>query len=1065
VPAGQAVQVNLTSSSARSANELYVRYAAAPDLGHYDFIYSHPLQANQQVLIPTTQAGWYYLLVRGVSAPDGEAPYTIEADVIPFSITSVTPTNIGDNGQVTLTLHGALFQSGATVALAGAAGYTPDKITFVDSTTMKARFQFTNAVNGPYTAILTNPNGAITAATNAVMIEPALPLYAGAAGYQVNIEPRLGAPFKWSGYVFNQGNIDIPYLPVGVLLDQDLPMTVNPPAEAITLDTSPTGSMSFLLRDVPPGAKHDFSFAVPQPGGQSCGFAVFPDPENRLEYVSDIASMADDLRQYFLTNTEAVTLPDDMATALNDPFACKLWVAQALADQGLLDPMDIGLLPGYSGVALKPARPLLTAYSSPTPRDSMLNNCGCDENHEARLKTENDRLDHNLAVCHQNFDSDPPNLEICFKKVIGISLNYAELLEMDYKKCKEQCKNKPPPGCSYYSEERTIVTEKTWPGGIVETKVTKFPAGVYCPVKPKDPNELQGPAGFSAAAFVGVQQPWLYTIYFENVSNAAAYARQVLVTNKLEANLDLRSFRLGEIAFSGVTITVPTNRCFYQTRVALPPPHAANIVADVTAGVDVANNLVFWTIDAIDLNTGQLVESAQEGILPPNDANNSGQGHATYTILPASGVTTGTIITNQATIVFDINAPLDTNPTTNTVDAVPPTSTVATLPASLMDTNFILAWFGTDDLGGSGVSSYDVYVSDNGGPWVVWLSNTTTNSATFSGQAGHYYYFYSRARDNAGNVEPAPASLQAQTFVSANQPPALQPLADHTAVVGTALVLTNAASDPDPGDRLTFSLSDAPAGASIDPATGTIRWDPTPWQARTTNLFTMTVTDNGLPPLSASQSFLVVVGDYLELGVGSADLLAGQSGCVPLRLLSTATLTNLSFTLGIPPGRLSNLSVSPGVPQVAQAQLVPINASNAQIILSAGPGSVLSGTQTLASVCFDTSPAQPSFVAQLLPDTALAQASDGRSLTGFALFPGRLVVVATQPVIEAAAFGTNQLQLTLYGRPALRYSVESATDLRGPWSPVASLTLTNETQTISFPIQGTGAQFFRLHQQ
>jgi len=32
--------------------------------------------------------------------------------------------------------------------------------------------------------------------------------------------------------------------------------------------------------------------------------------------------------------------------------------------------------------------------------------------------------------------------------------------------------------------------------------------------------------------------------------------------------------RLQEIAFGNVTITVPTNRCFYQTRVALPAPHA-----------------------------------------------------------------------------------------------------------------------------------------------------------------------------------------------------------------------------------------------------------------------------------------------------------------------------------------------------------------------------------------------------------------------------------------------------------------------------------------------------------
>jgi hypothetical protein len=290
-------------------------------------------------------------------------------------------------------------------------------------------------------------------------------------------------------------------------------------------------------------------------------------------------------------------------------------------------------------------------------------------------------------------------------------------------------------------------------------------------------------------------------------------------------------------------------------------------------------------------------------------------------------------------------------------------------------------------------------------------------------------------------------------------------VADQLAVVNTRLVVTNSASDPEAGQQLTFSLTDVPAGASIDPARGTIQWTPLPWQGSTTNLFTVMVTDNGLPPFSASESFLVVVGDYVELDVGSGDLLAGHSGCVPLRLVSTATLTNLSFTLGIPPGRLSNLSISPSVPQVAQAQLVPMDPANVQVILTAGPASVLSGTQTLASVCFDTSPTQPSFIAELQPRQATARTSDGHSRTNLALFPGRLVVVATQPMIQAAALGTNQLQLTLYGRPAVSYSVESSTDLRGPWSPMASLTLTNEMQTLLVPIQGAGARFFRLHQQ
>lgn len=64
VPAGQTVQITLNSSSSDSANELYVRYGAVPDLGDYDFVFHNPLSPNQQVQVPTTEAGWYYILVR-----------------------------------------------------------------------------------------------------------------------------------------------------------------------------------------------------------------------------------------------------------------------------------------------------------------------------------------------------------------------------------------------------------------------------------------------------------------------------------------------------------------------------------------------------------------------------------------------------------------------------------------------------------------------------------------------------------------------------------------------------------------------------------------------------------------------------------------------------------------------------------------------------------------------------------------------------------------------------------------------------------------------------------------
>ena len=86
------------------------------------------------------------------------------------------------------------------------------------------------------------------------------------------------------------------------------------------------------------------------------------------------------------------------------------------------------------------------------------------------------------------------------------------------------------------------------------------------------------------------------------------------------------------------------------------------------------------------------------------------------------------------------------------VDTVAPASTVATLPGTTTDPTFALTWSGSD--GGSGVTAYDVQVRDGpDGTWQYWLVGTTKTSTTFTGQAGHTYYFRCRAYDLAGNVE------------------------------------------------------------------------------------------------------------------------------------------------------------------------------------------------------------------------------------------------------------------------------------------------------------------------
>jgi hypothetical protein len=118
----------------------------------------------------------------------------------------------------------------------------------------------------------------------------------------------------------------------------------------------------------------------------------------------------------------------------------------------------------------------------------------------------------------------------------------------------------------------------------------------------------------------------------------------------------------------------------------------------------------------------------------------------------------------------------------------------------------------------------------------------------------------------------------------------------------------------------------------------------------------------------------------------------------------------------------------------------------------------------VASVCFNTAPGQTSFIAQLVPSDALAQKSDGSSLTSFGLFAGRIILVVDQPVLEVARQGLSQMQLTVHGWPARPYYLESAADIGGPWTTINSLTLSNETQTILCPIESIGNRFLRLRQ-
>jgi RHS repeat-associated protein/uncharacterized repeat protein (TIGR01451 family) len=297
---------------------------------------------------------------------------------------------------------------------------------------------------------------------------------------------------------------------------------------------------------------------------------------------------------------------------------------------------------------------------------------------------------------------------------------------------------------------------------IPQFQPASFP--LILPLFGQDPNALVGPASYGPQGFIQPGGTWSYTVEFENDGNAAA--QDVTVTEQLDSNLDWSTFQLGSFGFGPVKVSIPAGLTQYQTTVSYQNVDGTSLNVLVSIDFNVQTGVLTVTFISLDPATGEAPTGVFDGFLPPDNSSGVGEGFVQYTVQPKAGLTTGAAITQQASVVFDINAPLNTAPDLNTIDSVPPTSTASPLPAH-SSTSFTVSWSGSDDPGGSGIAYYDIYVSDNGGPFTLWQNHTTQTSAVFTGLAGHTYGFYSIAADNVGNREATPTGAEATTRVAA----------------------------------------------------------------------------------------------------------------------------------------------------------------------------------------------------------------------------------------------------------------------------------------------------------
>jgi hypothetical protein len=381
-----------------------------------------------------------------------------------------------------------------------------------------------------------------------------------------------------------------------------------------------------------------------------------------------------------------------------------------------------------------------------------------------------------------------------------------------------------------------------------------------------DPNYKAGPVGDgSLDQFVSGLMALSYTVGFENEPTATLPAAQVVVTDQLDpTKVDLSTLTLGSITFGTNVINLPSGTNIYNTNFKLN----SSLDVRVAGSLDATSGLLKWTFTSIDPSTGQPPSDPTVGFLPPDADGIVGQGSVLFNVMPKSGQGTDTVITNAANVVFDVNAAIVTPTWKNTLDVDVPSSSVTALPARTLAGPFTASWTGTDK--GSGVATYTVYVSDNGGDYTVFQNGTSALSASFTGVTGHTYAFYSIATDGAGNHEAAKSSPDTTTAAVTQ----LTPLTSSTTLSASSTSITSGASL-----ALTASVS-PPAGTTTVP-TGTITF-----LNGSTTLGVVSLDANGKATLTTTM-----------LPVGTNNLAAQYGGDVNF---AGSTSTALSVTVGTP---------------------------------------------------------------------------------------------------------------------------------------------------------------------
>ena len=798
-------------SAADGANEIFVRHGQVPDGITYDVGTTGPLQADQSLLVPSTKAGTYYILVRNISLAESITDITLLVESVPLSITNVTPDSGGDSKFVTLVLEGAQFKDGAIVKLVrpNFAEIEPANYRVLDSTQIKAIFDFSEVPRGLYDVKVINPDGE-------TVIVPYRYLVARTIEPDVNIGvggSRVLAPGDVGTYSIglqSLTNVDTPY----VFFQFGIPeLGLNENVfnlRYVTFTSNVGGSPPNGIDDSIPWAQLDSTvntngtnlapgFVTDFAAGDYVGLTFNAHTYPGLKEILDRSF--DDLRTRIEEMyPEYAGLLDDGPEALDEIYPGLFAIYQ---DKGnplaFIEDEEIAFSFHVVASATTMTREEFIAFQSEealTLRDAILADDTASQALTVLAADADDWTSLYLAALEEAGllrpeDEGPPIREnpevvslmaVLASGILAGSAGEEIITDGNLVEFFETVR-------SWYGHDSSLEGSETIPDLTpfdlqLESPTQTQAFNIYVPygdVRPDEPGlvdvappdfaslfdeegtvsaqvTMTGPQAIDAEFLpAGARLP--YTIHYQTSPEATSTASEVQIVSQLDDDVDPRTFRLGDLKVGDIRVHIPSDRGYFQGDFDLR--ESKGFILRVTAGLDVESNTATWLLQAIDPETGEVTRASNIGLLPANNARGDGAGFVTYSILPKSNISTGADISVQARMLLNNAPPLDSAVLTHLVDAVAPTTnmTVEELPGD--GTAFEVHWQATDDETGSGVRHVTVYVAEDGGDFTIWLQQTQETMDVFQGESGKTYEFLALATDNAGNKEQPPLGILA----------------------------------------------------------------------------------------------------------------------------------------------------------------------------------------------------------------------------------------------------------------------------------------------------------------